>query len=390
MTTGVTVARTAEEARAWRPWWERLPLGDVDAELDYFLTVAAHDPRVLRPHVMRVVPEAGEPVLVAARLVDQRFGAKVAGRQVGGVAAPALVVAFDGVVGAATAAQRRAVTDAVSEHLIAGEADVAVFQMVESGTRWADHLRSRVGVPRLLRPPTTRWFTDLPDSWEELLSRRTARSRRQIRYDDNKLRRAYGDRLALRRLDRPVHEHRLVDDLSAVAAVSYQRGLGVSFLDNPVQAALMTLARDKGWLRVWMLYVDDAPVAFWWGVAHAGVLSIGSPGFDPAYARDRVGYYTLRRMLEDAADDRDLHRIDYGPGQADYKERFATGSSIAQDVLLFARRPRPMAVRTMLSAQDRTLALARSTAEASGRAEELRRWWRTRNAPVVRDVAADA
>ena len=157
----------------------------------------------------------------------------------------------------------------------------------------------------------------------------------------------------------------------------------MSLLDNPVQAALMDLSRRKGWLRVWMLYVDETPVAFWWGVAHGGVLTIGSPGFDPAYARDRVGYYTLRRMLEDAADDPTIHRIDYGPGEADYKERFATGSTTARDVLLFARRPRPLAVRTLLAAQDRTLAVARSTADASGRAEEIKRWWRARHAPRV-------
>ena len=390
MAAEVQVARTEAQARAWRSWWERLPVTNVDSDPDYFLTVVGHDRSVLRPHVMRVVPETGAPVLVAARLTAERFGAKAGGRQLGSMRTRALVVAFDGVVGAHTVAQRKAVTEAVTQTLVSGEADVAVFQMTEDGTRWSEHLDHYSTLPRLRRPPVTRWYTDLPGSWEDLLAQRSAKSRRQIRYDDNKLRRAYGDRLELRRLDRPEHAHRLARDLRAVASVSYQRGLGVSLLDTPVQEALMTLSRSKDWLRVWMLYVDDAPVAFWWGVAHAGVLTIGSPGFDPAYARDRVGYYTLRRMLEDCADDPDVDRIDYGPGEADYKERFATGRSTARDVLLFARRPRALAVRTMLAAQDRTIAVARSTAEASGRAEEIKRWWRDRNAPAPLSEPSDA
>jgi CelD/BcsL family acetyltransferase involved in cellulose biosynthesis len=256
--------------------------------------------------------------------------------------------------------------------------------MTDQATDWFRHL-ARVGSPRsrMQRPAQTCWFTELPQSWDELLARRSSKSRRQIRYDDNRLRRTYGERMELRRLHQPEHADRLVPDLRSVAAVSYQRGIGVSLLDDPVQSALLTLAHDKGWLRTWMLYIDGAPVAFWWGVVHAGVLSIGSPGFDPAYSKDRVGYYTLRRMLEDAANDPEIVRIDYGPGDADYKERFATGSTTASDMLLFARRPRPVAVRALLGTQDRALGIARSAARRHGGAEDLRRWWRARNAPLV-------
>ena len=386
----VETARTEHEVEQLRDWWQEMPITDVDANIDYFLTVVRTDPSVRRPHVMRITPDGEEPVLVVARLVDQRFGATVSGTRTGSITAPALVVSFNGVVGASSAAQHRAATAAVADALAAREADVAVFQKTDRTGELFSHLVSHGSrLRRLARPVESSWTARLPDSWDALLAARSSKSRRQIRFDDNKLRRVYGDRLRMRRLDLPEHSNRLFPDVSAVAARSYQRGLGVSLLDSGVQEALIDLARDQGWLRVWMLYIDERPVAFWWGIRHAGVLSIGSPGYLPEYSKDRVGYYVLRRMLEDAANDPGTQVIDFGTGDADYKERFGDLRSEVTDVLLFARRPRVVAVRTFLVLQERGVAIARAGVAKAGWTEDLRRWWRHRNL-WVRAARADA
>ena len=387
-TRSVEVARTGEEVEAWREWWESLPITDVDANLDYFMTVVRTDPSVLAPHVLRVQVPGQPPVLVVARLVDQRFRVKVSGARLGSVRATALVVAFNGVVGATSEGQRDAVVAAVREVLDSGVADVAVFQKTDRASTWFARLTGAgSNLLRLERPPESSWTAALPDSWEALLGARTAKSRRQIRFDDKKLRRIYGDRLELRRLDDPAYADLLEPHVRAVASVSYQRGLGVSLLDGHVQSALVDLAREKGWLRVWMLYIDDRPVAFWWGIAYAGVLCIGSPGYLPEFAKDRVGYYVLRRMLEDAADDPHTTSIDFGTRDADYKERFGDLRSEVSDVLLFARRPRALAVHAFLRSEERLLALGRAGLARAGRTEELRQWWRERNQPPVANAA---
>lgn len=390
-TTTYEVASSEADIEAWRPWWTSLPIGNIDATLDYFLTVVRADPGVRRPHAVRVTVAGQPPVLVVARITDERFPLGVGGARMGSIHAKAVVVAFDGVVGAQTPAQRKAVLEAVEDVLSSGTADVAIFQQLDRASELfkdLDRMRERW---RLRRRPAVVWrHTDLPGSWDQFLARRSSKSRRQLRYDDNKMQRTYGDRLVLRRLDEPEHAERLLPDLRAVASVSYQAGLGVSLVDGPVQAALLDKAREEGWLRVWMLYIDDAPVAFWWGVVRAGVLSIGSPGFSPAFARDRVGYYTMRRMLEDASNDPLITRIDYGPGDSDYKERFSTGFCVTSDVYLAARRPRGVAAVAVLRTQDRALRLARDLVDRGGRANELRSWWRARHAPSPGGATDDA
>lgn len=386
-----TVANTPADVEKLREAWESYPLANMDADLDYFLAVCAADPDVIEPHVL-VLPRAdAEPILVAARLVDQRFPVRLGYQRLSSAHARSLVVSFGGVLGASGPADFAAVRTALTEVLAGGAADVVVLQKTNVASPWFAHVDATVKPSRrLVRPDAVLWTSELPDSWDALLAARSAKSRRQIRYDDNKLRRAYDGRLELRSIgpsgvtDRS-EQDLVLDDMRAIAAASYQRGLGVSVVDSPLQAALLSAARERGWLRVWMLYVDGEAAAFWWGVVRGGVLSIGSPGFLPEFAKDRVGYYTLRRMIEDACADPEISTIDYGPGDADYKERFGTQSARVADVLLFARRPRPLSLHGLLRSQDRAVSLAKRAVEKGGRTDELRRRWRARLAARAGD-----
>src|SRR5687768_130651 len=67
---GVTVARTVDEVEALRPVWERLPVDNMDADIDHFLTVVRHRREVLRPHVIHVERPGRPDMLVVARLED--------------------------------------------------------------------------------------------------------------------------------------------------------------------------------------------------------------------------------------------------------------------------------------------------------------------------------
>lgn len=366
------VARTTDEVERLRPVWDRLPVTGVDADLDYFLGVVRASPDGVHPHVIHLRSGADD-VLVVGRTAAEEYPLRIGRRSLWSPTARTLVVSFDGVLGACDEAGRTAALASLRGLLDRGTVDAVLLQKIDVGGAWLRQVEAATPrLRRIVRRPVPLWSTDLPDSWDELLARRSAKSRRQIRYDDNRFRRTFGDRIEVRRLDLPEHHGRIDADLRAVASRAYQRNLGVSVVDNPLHAALLEEGRRRGWLRVWMLYVDGRPVAFWWGLVRRGTLSIGSPGYLPEFARDRVGYFTFRRMLEDACLDPEITTIDYGPGDADYKERFATTRREVTDVLLFARRPRPLAIAGALRAQEVATAVARSGAERIGAAERIR------------------
>lgn len=384
-----SVARTAAEVESLRERWARLPVGNVDADIDYFLTLVTSDPSVLRPHVIWLRRPAGD-VAVVGRLVREPMELRVGYRRVATLPVRAIVVSFDGVLGASEPGDLAAITAALDLALRSGEADAVLFQQLDAAHPLRPHL-TRV-FPRWRRGRSgqlvVRWSTKLPSSWDEFLHRRSARSRRQLRADDSKFLRKHAGRSEVRRLDLTEGPEEMHEQLEIVASKAYQRGLGVGTDGSDRQRALMSLARERGWLRIWMLYLDGTPVAFWWGLLYSGVFTIGSPGFDPAHAKDRVGYFTLRRMLEDLCNDPDSVVLDFGHGDADYKARFATDSSYSSDALVFAARPYPLLVNALVSLDARLQDWLRSLVRRSGWLARLKSAWRARGAEAPREVSS--
>lgn len=370
----ITVARTMEEVERLRPVWGQLRVDDVDADIDFLLTVVDADSDALRPHVVLVAREGQTPLMVVARVVRQRFSVRVGYRPFFSSVAQTAVIPFTGVLGCGDEVEARVAIDALLDSLEGSGIDAVLAQKVaEDSIVWPALARVRRGWRRTQRDSVPLRFTDLPASWEAFLAQRSAKSRRQIRYDENRVRKTLGSRMELRRLDQQVDCEQMLDHMQAVARHSYQHAMGLSIVDNPVQHALIDLAARKRWLRVWMLYVDGAPVAFWWGILYRGVLTIMTPGFLPSHAADRVGHYTFMQMFKDLCDDPEANAVNYGPGDAGYKQRFGTRLHSTGDVLLSRATPAGLLASLVVTADVRAHRLARRIAASSGRGSEIKK-----------------
>jgi len=382
----VTVARTVAEVEALRSTWTSAGPRNLDADPDNLLAEVAATPGA-RPHVVCLEAAGRPPVLIVARRAPASYRWKAGYSTLAHLSAPTIVVSFDGLVGDPDQADCARLVQVLGQHVRAGEAAAVLFQKVavDSPLRRAlDGWGSRT--LRAVGTDTRRLSLELPESWEAWLALRSRKSRHKLRYDDNLIHRTFGDRMALRRYHPGNPDEQILRDMRVVAARAYQRGLGVNDLDGPTSSALLALAREHDWLRAWVLYVDDEPVAFWWGTLYAGMLSTGSPGYLPQYAEDRVGHYTLLRMIEDACADPDIRLINFGHGDAGYKERFSNASLTTADVTLFAPRPASVALRTLL-------ALNAATASVADRIRDTEIGQRTKRrlrGRAVRRAAADA
>ena len=55
----LTVARTADEVETLRAAWAALPVESPTGDIDYHLTMIAHTPTVVRPHVVLLEDDDG-------------------------------------------------------------------------------------------------------------------------------------------------------------------------------------------------------------------------------------------------------------------------------------------------------------------------------------------
>jgi CelD/BcsL family acetyltransferase involved in cellulose biosynthesis len=92
-------------------------------------------------------------------------------------------------------------------------------------------------------------------------------------------------------------------------------------------------AHEQGWLRLYVLEVDGAPVAAWYGWRVGDRFSYYQAGFDPAWSRYSVGFLllaeTIREAIEEGATEYDLLL-----GDEAFKERFANGKRLGNRVVL--------------------------------------------------------
>jgi CelD/BcsL family acetyltransferase involved in cellulose biosynthesis len=92
-------------------------------------------------------------------------------------------------------------------------------------------------------------------------------------------------------------------------------------------------ALERGWLRLWVLEADGAPVACWYGFRFAQIDWYYQSGRDPAWERQSVGFVLLAHTIKGAFDDGMLEYRFLRGGEG-YKDRFASDDPGLETVAL--------------------------------------------------------
>ncbi len=219
---------------------------------------------------------------------------------------------------------------------------------------------------------------DLPGSFEAFLSALSSSTRGSVKRYERKLTKEYGDNLEVRVFRDPSELDELFGQVSQIAEKTYQGGLGVAFTGDELQRSLTQLSMERGWFRAWVLSLDGTPCAFWHGEAYRGVFRIGVPGFDPSVGHLRVGNFVLMRLIQDLCADANVHTLDYGFGNAEYKRRFGSRSWQEEDVLVYATTAKGIRVNAARTSVLFSAALVRRALERGNVFDRLKRGWRRR------------
>ena len=379
---GLTVrfARGFDDVATTRREWESLPSDAITTDFDYVRTVVASEPTMLEPAVF-TLSRGGQPeAMVIARFELLPLSFKLGYKRIYEPVVRTLTVIYRGFRGELDAERSSLVVRELTRMLGEGEIDAVIFRRLDTQhplylaatnePRWfLRQLYTRVGVC---------WERSLPESFPAFMESLSKSTRTSVKRYSRKLERDLGDRLHVRRFADAGDLDTYLEHADAVAAKSYQRGLGVGVRNEPSQRMRTQLSMDRGWFRSYMLYVDDVPVAFCGGDAYGGRFHYGIPGYDPEYGEYRVGTYVLMKMIEDLCADGGIRVLDLGSGDAEYKRRFGDRMWHEADVYLFAPRLRPIFVNAaraaILGANDGLAAAARSV----GVVGRVKRRWRDR------------
>lgn len=204
----------------------------------------------------------------------------------------------------------------VREALARLRADALVAEQLPRDAGWRGLLGarelSREGNP-VLRFDGRGW-DDVVRAWSGNLRSKVKRTERKLERDHDS---------SYRLSDEP---SRLDDDLATLFRLHRMRWSGHASAFAAREAFhrdFAPLALERGWLRLWLLELDGAPAAAWYGFRFGDAVSYYQLGRDPSHDALSVGFallvHTMRAALEEGATEYRFLR-----GDEPYKYRFAT------------------------------------------------------------------
>ena len=344
----IVIARSLDEIERIRPIWEEMqwnqPHPIPNSDIDRYLSILESQKEQMQPYIMLFRQKDKPVAIVVARMENHQLKCKIGYKVVLNPSLRCLTVVYGVVLGNLNENTCAMVIKHLQSVLRIGEADMVFFTQLKTNvpmyrtSRTIPTLWCRSHFPVL----NAHWQTLLPNSYEEYFHSRSKNTRHNIRRYSKKLVGKYGERLLIKCFTEANQIDQVFKDTVQIAEKTYQHGLAAAFIDDNKTRRLINFFLDRKLLIAYLLYIDGKPCAFWHGVCYGKTFFTLYTGYDPAYHNDRLGLFLLVKMFEALCLKKDVDAIDFGFGDAQYKESFCDMSWMEASVSIFAPRPYPI------------------------------------------------
>ncbi len=168
------------------------------------------------------------------------------------------------------------------------------------------------------------------DSFDQFLAGRTHNFRQKVRQWDRQL--ARRGRVRYRLSDSTTLDADL-DELFRLHEANFGAHSAFGGRRTAFHRAFAHRALERGWLRLWLLELDDRPVAAHYGFRFGDVESFYQSGRDPALQHESPGMALLAHAIRSSFDD-GIREFAFLRGHEPYKYRFATDDHGLDNVCL--------------------------------------------------------
>lgn len=161
----------------------------------------------------------------------------------------------------------------------------------------------------------------LPDSWDNYLARLPGKDRHELRRKRRRLERQWPQA----RVTSHASPEGLDAAMTAFLTLHRKSKTGKArFMDPRMEGffrRVTSALAELGWLRLWFLELDGAPVAAYLCLEFSANVGLYNSGFDPAHAALSPGIVLLCHVIQDAIE-RGFARFDFLRGEEPYKYAF--------------------------------------------------------------------
>jgi len=375
----VKVLRAIPELEEIREVWESWP-GNRDSEMLSYSTFVRTNPGTVRPHVLAVYREGRPDAILVGRIDKGEISCRVGYLGVG-FGARIMCFVTGALRGNPSEENCELLVNEVLRSLSRGEADAACLYFLKRGSElWRLARRKPSLLCRDYICTTQKHFAAaLPASVEEFYRGLSPGSRWQARSKHKRLLKDFAGEVRIRCFRDAAELESLVQDLELVAKKSYQRGIGVGFIDTPETREQLRFKAERGWLRAYVLYIADRPCAFWMGDLNESTFGSDYLAYDAEFEKYSPGMCLIIKVMEGFCDGNreGITEVDFATGFAQYKKVLSNREWEEESVFIFASSVKGISlnlIRTFFSGIDQA---AKKALVSTNLLQRIKKRWRT-------------
>ena len=378
----VTVARNVQEIEAIRPVWEQLQENELspvpNSHIDRFMAYICAKEGSAQPYTLLFQYNNCPKAMVICRIEKNSLKCKIGYKTLFQPSLRFLSVVYGGVLGQPTDDVYRIIIKELKNVLKRGEADVIFCSRLRTDSKLYRIVRESSGL--LYRDNFSvaqpNWRTKIPDSLETFYQSLSSHRRRYISYYSKRLEKKYPGQIRFECYRKEEDLDYIISLASNISAQTYKNALDAGFSDNNITRSVLQQSAKNRWLCAYVLYVGDEPCAFEYGVKYGKTFFAEYMGFDPKWKAFSLGTIMWLKVIEDLSKDPDVNLLDYGFGDAVYKQRFGTESYPEVYTMVFAGRVKPVIINFTWSCFVGISHLLSNIAARAGFTNRVKKWWR--------------
>lgn len=257
------------------------------------------------------------------------------------------------------------------------ELDLITFEHIKIDTYHYRHLIATFWFFQRAKSidPNIHWLLQLPSTFDEFMSQRSKKRRYWLNRLPRILDKDFPGTWAIKSYRTTNVALAFANAAEDIAKKTYHRGLGVGFYFNEEYLDRLKLEAARAHLRGYILTINNEPKAFWYCSANDNVLYLSATGYDPAFSNYELGTVLLLNIFREHCGS-DIKCVDFGLGDADYKQRYGTEYFSESTVLIFPLTFRGVSVNFIYSLTLHINSFARMILNRLKLAHKVKTLWR--------------
>jgi hypothetical protein len=289
---------------------------------------------------------------------------------------------YGGLLGNASRENCEALVQGVMRSLAEGAADMALWNRLDVRSDLYD-CALQLPSPAMRdhsRPLFNHWFMDFPKNLDALFSGLDRSQRSKLRRKYNRILNGSAGKMEVRSFRSTGDLEQAIPAMEQIALNSIKRQLGFGFFDTPVTRKQLLVEAERGWLRIYILYIEEKPVSFWKGTLYERCLRAEHVGFDEAWSAFSPGIFLFLYILENLRDE-GLKTVDLGYGDGQLHEIFGNERVSEARVQIYAPKISALQVNCLQTIAQYATRLIRRTPSLNW---ARRAFWKMRQAQARR------